>query len=610
MLNSKSEVNDRDVKIVPRSIDIIFFDQNSPIAIEIPSAEELSEFRIGYELKLSIPEVSQNDVFNLRSQYQDEFKRLVEKFDDKDISKTYLLNLADLAEYSNDNEKAFTYIKRAIELDETNYSKNKLGDNYVNRGLKEDANKYFNSIASSGNGYAHLRTAYFHLLNRNLDGASLHIEQALAIDPLDFKSRLFHGALCLYKGELEKAIRSFKIASEEEPNSSVAKVNLAASYWKLGLHGKAYKSLKRAIVLDPYNENAISFYVDVSHILGKDEECIPILEKFLEFEQKKEHIWGQYARAFYSVGKRKNNKVMLQKALEALRHQESFTSSSGVWNNLGLCKWALGDFHSSEKYLNYSLKKSLENSSNIAVPLYNLCGLMIQNEKHEAFSKVFESCLHLLEPENESLALLEKIKLQHVILTEANSNRKEAVNLAIKYLEDDLADLNVKLDLLVRILYFHTTSEPDLKIVLSVKNEVLLLVKCEDKSLRTDLKERAVNNLAFAYLNFGLIEEVDEFINLMSNSFHIDPFTTATLGMYKIKKGNLEEGVKLYYEAISLLSDQKTKKRFKQRMNFEIGKFYLEHDEPRKSARYLKRALEEKQGFNFVKKEITKLLDE
>jgi hypothetical protein len=111
-------------------------------------------------------------------------------------------------------------------------------------------------------------------------------------------------------------------------------------------------------------------------------------------------------------------------------------------------------------------------------------------------------------------------------------------------------------------------------------------------------------------LNFGLIEEVDEFINLMSNSFHIDPFTTATLGMYKIKKGNLEEGVKLYYEAISLLSDQKTKKRFKQRMNFEIGKFYLEHYEPRKSARYLKRALEEKQGFNFVKKEITKLLDE
>jgi tetratricopeptide (TPR) repeat protein len=607
MINHESELNERDVKIVPRAIDIIFFDQDSPIALELPSAEELLDLRNNYDLKLSIPEIVKNDIFGIKDQYRNEFKRLVDKFGDEDISKTYLLNLADLADHSDDHDKAFSYINRAIKLDKTNYSKNKLGDSLIAQGLNENAFEHFKSIVNTEDVYSHLRLAYLYTLEKKLVQAEEHVQHALNIDEIDFKARLFHGAICLWKGDIQSAILSFKIATEEEPTSSIAMVNLAASYWKIGLRDQAYKSLRKSIILDPYNVNAISFFVDASHIIGKDKESIAVLDKFLEFEQKIESIWGQYARAFYALGKKTNSRVMLFKALDALKHQESFSSTSGVWNNMGLCAWELGNYSTSERYLSYSLKKAIENQSNISLPLYNLCGLMIKTSNFKTIHSILESSFPLLELDKEPIVLLEKIKLQHVIIHEAINDREDAMNLAVEYLKDDIHCVDVKLDLLVRVVYFHTVHKPNLDMVLSYENEIMSIIE-STKNINSMVKARAINNIAFAYLNFGLIAKVDRFINLMSSSYHHDPFTTATLGMYKITKGNLEEGIELYKEAISMLSDQTSKKRFKQRLNFELGKYYLNLGELRKSGRYFKKASDEKLGFDYVREEISTIL--
>ena len=88
---------------------------------------------------------------------------------------------------------------------------------------------------------------------------------------------MFDGAIQLWKGNWERAIRSFKVAAIENNSSSVLFVNLAAAYWRLGETDKAIRALKRAIFLDPVNENAVRFFADVMHLENTPELSLPYL---------------------------------------------------------------------------------------------------------------------------------------------------------------------------------------------------------------------------------------------------------------------------------------------------------------------------------------------
>ncbi len=70
----------------------------------------------------------------------------------------------------------------------------------------------------------------------------------------------------------------------------------------------------------------------------------------------------------------------------------------------------------------------------------------------------------------------------------------------------------------------------------------------------------------------------------------------------------IEKGVNLYYEAINLLKDKKSKDRFRQRLNLELGKAYIESGNYKKGTRYLQKAIKEKNGFTYVKNEAENLL--
>jgi tetratricopeptide (TPR) repeat protein len=159
---------------------------------------------------------------------------------------------------------------------------------------------------------------------------------------------------------------------------------------------------------------------------------------------------------------------------------------------------------------------------------------------------------------------------------------------------------------MIRVLYYFTTYSPDLSVIDTYEPKINELISNEEGYLEKT-KIRALNNLAFSYLIFGKFAKAQGYLQRISHFVRLDPFVTATYGLYSIAKGDLEKGTRLYNEAISMLPDRKSKNQFRQRMNYELGKYHLSHGEYKQAMRLLDKALKERDGFSYVNNEIKKL---
>jgi tetratricopeptide (TPR) repeat protein len=357
---------------------------------------------------------------------------------------------------------------------------------------------------------------------------------------------------------------------------------LAAAYWQLNLKQKAYSSLKRSLILDPLNENAAIFYSDVCFFMSRIEgssariqDSISVLEELLNYEQRTKAIWEQAARAYYFVGKEKRNKSLLLRALESIKHLESIDSSPSTWNNMGLIAWELGDKKAAKRYLNFSLKKAMEQGHDADLSLYNLVGLLIESGEYTEGFRVLEPILEHLKQDSSEGKFIDKLKLQNIVLLEAVGRRVDALDMTKSYLRADLKDIEVKLDLLIRVIYYFTTYEPNLDKILYYEEQTLMTLDNETGYL-DQTRARAINNLAFAFLNFDLYEKASNHLASINSLLYKDAFITATFGLAALKKGNIVKGRELYEKAMALLHDEKSKNQFRQRLNFELGKAELD----------------------------------
>jgi len=190
---------------------------------------------------------------------------------------------------------------------------------------------------------------------------------------------------------------------------------------------------------------------------------------------------------------------------------------------------------------------------------------------------------------------------------EALGKRAEAAQEAVRLLDSQLEDHEANLELLSHLFYQKTLVDPDQKMIgcfIPIVEEILK----SGQKISHKLRCRAVNNLVFALLKFGELDKATDFLGELGRWVHIDPYSTATLGLYHLIRGRVDRAEKLYREAISLSRDATTRERIRQRMCIELGRFFLEQGDRRLSKRYLNRAIKQKSGFSYAASEARKLL--
>ncbi len=598
MFDLKLETDSRDVQLVPRNIDV-YIDDGFPFALELPSANELMKLESLEQPSFSVKQLVEQDTASIQDECQREIRRLLKHRDRFESSASFYKHLSNFTDLMGDYEQSREYISQALERTDSLYLRQELGENIIKQGFNDDALEYFENLAvEEKDVYSLLRVAYFHAINGDLDKVKQRVLDAYEIDNSDFGVQMFLGVLCLGKGENEMAIRCFRVATEENPASTSAHVNLAAAYMCMHIKqvDKALQSLRKALALNPYNQNAVRFYCDALQIAGKDEETIPLLKRYLKYDETSEWTWGLLARAHYNVARQSGKHSFYLASLEALKKQYTFSASPGVCNNIGLVYWQMNQTSKAQRYLNLALEKSKDEGTGIETHLYNVCGLLMETGKFdEALSVLDKYTQYVPEAKERSI---DKLKYLRVDLLEESNSKAEAAKLALEY-HRDVSDPEMKLGLLSRSIYYHSTYFPDRQSVLAAEDEVINLANTQPGSSR--LRRVAINNLIFAHLVFDDTHKAARLINSISHWIHKDPHATATFGMLKLKNGDIEKGKELYKEAISLLHTEKDKNKFRQRFYYELGQAHLRIGKRAMAIHYLKKADKSKNGDDYLR---------
>ena len=177
----------------------------------------------------------------------------------------------------------------------------------------------------------HLQQADLYASQREFFKAVEHLSKALDIKPRNIETHVQFAIACSRLGWIDKALESYAIILQLDPNSPSAQYGLKVlGYYQIGLiyarrgdFEKAKTQYQLAIELDP----ALSLpHFQLGYLLtqqGRFEEAIPFYQKALALYPNHAGACYQLANAYFRVGKQKEGKHQLEKFRE-IKAKERF----------------------------------------------------------------------------------------------------------------------------------------------------------------------------------------------------------------------------------------------------------------------------------------------
>jgi tetratricopeptide (TPR) repeat protein len=354
MLNTSTK-NDKkvDVFIDPERIQICInsFNGNSLI-FDLPSPLDMSGIKVDNTSQISLSEIAnETDSFDIEGNIKTEISNLLKKENIFGKSATFQSHLANLYEIAKDKKLELSRRKIAVTLSDNNVYRHKLAKTNFEENEIEEA---IGILSECKDVYSLLKIASIYAVKNEIEKSKVLVDEALIIDGLSYKARMFKGALSLYEQQPQDAIRHFKIALDSHPYSSALFVNLGIAYCQMKQFDKAIKSLRKALILDPLNKNALIFFVDLSFEQGSISESIDWMETYTNYERKSSSIWGRLARANVFLEDKKKKVQNLQLALDALKNELALEQKTSTLNNMGVIYKEIGDKDKALRFFNLS----------------------------------------------------------------------------------------------------------------------------------------------------------------------------------------------------------------------------------------------------------------
>ena len=600
MLEQISEEKTLELARKQRNLSVVLADEScSLITLHLPEPDELNSIRNLYFQKVSANEVCKDFRDTWRAGFEVERDRLLRKKENFGGSPTFLSHLATLSEFSGDLPGCVDHLRTGLAVDRSSYFRERLGRALI--GLKDysEAESVFRDADLQTDAAANLELAYIEALRGEFGRASELVQSTLDIDGTNWRALLFAGALELQRQNPDQAIRFFRSASEDRQSSSAAYLLTAAAYWRSDRTDKAIDVLRRAVAMNPIDENAVIFFADALMSKNRFEDASRALMEFTQYEQKSAAAWDRLARSCFETG-------LNQKALEYLKHQASVSEGPGVWNNMGLVFWRMGDQARSLKYLGKAIDASKQEGFSAFLPFYNTYIYLRNSGRLDEALQISE-----LIP-REKLPELARRRISSTILALrcealADAGRIEQAEAEYDHLFT-LPEMNKNLyhALLLSATYFYSLVCRNAEKALECSKWALKAA--QEKSVPKKQLGPLLNNVVFVLLEFGKTDEAEKLLPLISPWVHKSPLATATLGLLHLRKGHFESGKALYEEALALTGPGLPRRRLRQKMQLEIGKFLSTHGSPQGAARHLKEAESASTGLKAVEREATQLL--
>ena len=573
--------------VTPRPIELMLSDDSiNPLTLILQPLEDIAEIKSLSSMNFSFKKFADIEWDKLSSIFSDELETLEQKNERFHDAPTFINRLANLAKLAGKVDREERYLSHARDLSsDSDLIAHRIGENLIARNLIKDAEDFFSKLNLEKDAYANLRLAFFCVQKKDLDNALKYVNNAVSIDPLDFGARLFEGSLHLIRGEYELAIRCFRFAIEDRQTSCPLFTNLALAYIYIGKTEKAFVALRKAVALDPSNENAISLLADLSFQEDRNEDAVPSLRCFVQFEHMNPSMWARLARALLELGE-------INEAIAALKRQGSIENTGLVWNNLGVAYHKKHDKKKAYEALKHAIK--ITGNQDLETSLFaarNFAAMLIENHEYKkviSFTKfIFTDEVHQSIANDPQLA---DMYLYHVCALNNIYELKKAADLCEQLLSTLSLPKHTVTWLVTSLIAYYSAEYETIPKALELVIQYEKLIN-ELEPQYTLNKDMLINNIAFTYLEAGQIETAKKYLQLISHNFHKDPFATATQGLFHMRQGNVDLAEHLYKEAIHLAKSTTLKKRIRQKFNFELGSRLIDSN-PSRARRYLQKVAE------------------
>src|SRR5260221_68325 len=590
MLSNKLPSETKNLVVQRWPIELVLAeDGTSPLTVQLPPLEDILEMEAMKATHFSWKELAATAWVKMEQVFALELVALERKSERFSDSPSFLNRLADLADLAGNREGEAHFLERGQKLGKDNVFDHRLAENLLARGKFRDAESMFARMDLDTDVEANVRPAYFHLQRQGIEASLPLVLKAVSIDPLNFGARLFEGALRLLRGEFELAIQSFRIASTERQNSSALFSNMAVAYVFLKNTDRALAALRRAVALDPLNENAVAFLADLAFSEGKNEDAIPSLRYLIGFEQKNPLMWARLARALLEIGE-------LNQAIAALKRQGSVEDTSAVWNNLGVAYYRKKDPSQALICFRYAMTKDTgSRTQDFFLAACNAALVIAEKRDFDELLK-FTSAV-LLADRDRSILYDNTLSDLYVFYLHALKNLdqgEKAMEIAEELLSEQNIASNLKIWVAGVIIAYYAMEENGAQKAMSMVKEYegLLPLRHGEMDVRQIL---LANNIVFACIESGHIKQANNYLRFIMNAIHKEPYPTATLGLLNMRKGHKDRGARLYEEAIRLAQSPVDKKRIRQKYYLELGIFWFEKDISQ-ARRHLQKVINERQG--------------
>ena len=532
----------------------------------------------------------------------EEYERLASKASLYGKSRTFSNRLATWKEFSGDPVAAAEILLGALPQDPTGFTRNRLATLFFTSGEIDRAQTLINEAeVPAPDDYVLL--ASIAIAKQDFDQAVELTNKALETDSSNYRVLLLSGFLALALQDTNRAIRFFRICSEESRGNPTPSVFLGKTYQLAGEYAKARSSWRKAAALAPLNEDIVVRAADQLLEDKRYDEAAATLNRFLRFRPDSRFCWDRLAAAHYNGGK-------YRKALIALKSQLKLEDGFGVRNNLALTRWKLGEVKQAVGHFEKAVEVVTKNNFPSFLPLYNAAIFFGSIHKHEM---VLSLCDLIPESKLSEVAASADSSGLLVLKCEAlmHLGRHDEVNACLSNL---LSVQEITSTLRRRLLqlgcFFYTVVRRDIPTALENARRLLAEMKSSNRpEINRSVELRLLNNVIFVFLEADRLDDAAPILHRLASRMYEMPTLTATYGLWYLKRENVERGRELYRRAEADEADPIVKERLQQKGRLEIGKALLAQKKTRPALREIARAAKgTNTGLHAVVLEATALL--
>lgn len=544
--------------------------------------------------------------------FRSELDRLLLRYDEFKDSVTYLARAADLAALSGQLDQAYSFAKEAAEADPNPEYKYRLAEIAYFGADIHKAKSIWADLAAQGHMDAILRMAQLSIAESDNEGAAAWLDQAMRIDGADWRVHVIAGTLALGSGEHERAVRHFRVAMEDRPRSVQIYYNLALAHVLSGSVKHAIRALRIAVGLNPFGQKVLMAWADLSAHAGQSmPEASRALLRYADLHSDDKGAIERLAHLRYLLGDDKGARDALEKADERF-HDANISNNLGVLAARGKkLSQAIREFGRAIDLAAESPEETAGRTSDIATT--NLVTALLNASEFRRAEEVAEAFMRFSSDERYLSSHPTFGIADGLVRACLNQGKTEkGIDLALNWIESNIhEDLHSRLADTLVCYYTLVDAQPDRAYEFAWQS---FEIQSNRRPTDSAAWNTSVNNLAFVAIEQEKLDDARRYLTLLRSDAPVHRyFHHATRGLLAIRRGHVDRGEGLYRLAISTASDRSTKSLLRQKLNWELGKYWARQGRTRRAMRFLEKVQKTRVTgvwtMPFVKRDATTMLD-